>query len=482
MKRKARVERAAELVNIKSYAPLELICIDFLTLEPDATGIKNILVITDHFTKYAQAYPTRDQTAKTVATTLWENFICHYGFPRRIHSDQGAGFESELVTELSKVAGTKSHTTPYHPRGNPVERFNRTLLDMLGTLETNKKSNWRKYIKPLVHAYNCTKNDTTGESPYFLMFGRQPLLPIDLCFGIKPRGQTAETHQEYVRDLKHRLRYAYDLATKESEKHQQANKRRWDAKVMKSTISTGDRVLVRNLSPRGMQKLADRWEPVVHLVLDQPDENIPVYKVQSEDGIGAVRTLHRDMLRPCGFISSSEVGNDTDIPENPISSRTRQKSNDVMNLVGEEESTLESSYLTDLNPLAREFTPNPFSEEVGLAQSPCQSEPEKEFMLSESPTVTPSNTGNSENIGGQPPRPRRFRSRPTRLNDYVLGFSVMSPIVGLSTVICNCLILPRVQNFRCCRDDRVLAGENVTPMTVSGTIQEGGRGTVTLCW
>ena len=65
-----------------------------------------------------------------------------------------------------------------------MERFNRTLLDLLGTLEDKKKEQWRKYVRPLVHAYNCTLNDATGESPFFLRFGCQPRRPIDLCFGI----------------------------------------------------------------------------------------------------------------------------------------------------------------------------------------------------------------------------------------------------------------------------------------------------------
>ncbi len=174
VRRKSRAQRAAKLVNIKVSGPLELICIDFLSLEPDSRDTLNILVLTDHFTKYAQAYPTRDQTAKTVALVLWENFISHYGFPRKIHSDQGACFESELVTELCRLSRVKSRTTPYHPRGNPVERFNRTLRDILGTLEDKKKDEWRKYVWPLVHAYNCTRNDSTGEAHFLLMFGREP--------------------------------------------------------------------------------------------------------------------------------------------------------------------------------------------------------------------------------------------------------------------------------------------------------------------
>lgn len=89
----------------------------------------DVLVVTDHFSKMAHAFPCKNQTAKQVAHRLWHNFFPIYGFLRRIHSDQGATFESKLIKELLELSGVqKSHTTPYHPMGNGVtERFNRTL-------------------------------------------------------------------------------------------------------------------------------------------------------------------------------------------------------------------------------------------------------------------------------------------------------------------------------------------------------------------
>ena len=115
----------------------------FLKLECCKGGIENILVVTDHFTKYAQAYPTRDQKATTVAKVIWENFIIHYGLPVRIHSDKGRNFEGQLLRELCKVCSIKkTRTTPYHPQGNGLtERFNHTLLNMFGTHISNKIGN-----------------------------------------------------------------------------------------------------------------------------------------------------------------------------------------------------------------------------------------------------------------------------------------------------------------------------------------------------
>jgi hypothetical protein len=116
--RKTKVKNSAELICIKSCQPLELICIDFFSLERSKGGYENILVITDHFTRYAQAIPIGNQTAQTTARCLWESFIQHYSFPARIHSDQGRNFESTVIRELCKIAGIKnSRTTPAHPAG-----------------------------------------------------------------------------------------------------------------------------------------------------------------------------------------------------------------------------------------------------------------------------------------------------------------------------------------------------------------------------
>lgn len=94
VRRKSLPQKAAPLVNIQATRPLQLVCMDFLSLEPDRSNTRDILVITDFFTKYAVAIPTPNQKARTVAKCLWENFIVHYGFPERLHSDQGPDFES----------------------------------------------------------------------------------------------------------------------------------------------------------------------------------------------------------------------------------------------------------------------------------------------------------------------------------------------------------------------------------------------------
>ncbi|RXN31227.1 Retrovirus-related Pol polyprotein from transposon 412 [Labeo rohita] len=111
IRRKSPPQKAAPLVNIQTSRPLELVCMDYLTVEPDNSNTKDILVITDHFTRYAIAVPTKDQKARTVARFLWDHFLLHYGFPEKLHSDQGPDFESRTIQELCKVAGIRKVRT-----------------------------------------------------------------------------------------------------------------------------------------------------------------------------------------------------------------------------------------------------------------------------------------------------------------------------------------------------------------------------------
>ena len=112
--------------HLLASRPNEILAMDFTVLEPTHTGVENVLVMTDVFSKYTLAIPTRDQRAATVAQVLVTEWFCKFGVPARIHSDQGRNFESCLIQQLCSLYGIeKSRTTPYHPAGNgQCERFN----------------------------------------------------------------------------------------------------------------------------------------------------------------------------------------------------------------------------------------------------------------------------------------------------------------------------------------------------------------------
>ena len=301
IRRKSKTQRAP-LNPIFASQPMEIVHLDHLTLEPCKGKIESVLVVTDHFTRYAQAYPVKNQTAKTTAKVLWEHFLRHYGFPQKILTDQGPGFESDLFRELLDLASIeKIRTTPYHPQTNgQCERFNSTLMNMLGTLSPEQKRDWKSHLLTMCQAYNATQHPSTGFSPYFLMFGRHPRLPLDYQLGINRDDLCNTSKSKFVAELKDRLDYAYETAEKLALKEAERSKKLYDKRSRGVELLPYDLVLVRKVAWTTRHKIQDKWEEGEYVVLSRPDPFLPVYKVQPVEG-GKVRTLHRNLLLPLGL-------------------------------------------------------------------------------------------------------------------------------------------------------------------------------------
>ena len=171
---------------------------------------------------------------------------------------------------------------------------------MLGTLTEEEKSDWKSYLGCMTHAYNCTQHASTTYSPYFLMFGRHPRLPIDVEFGL-PKHNCGDNSSKsrYVQKLRRRLNYAFKKASKYSEQQAQKYKTSYDRSMRGPQLQEEDIVLVKIVAHKGRHKLQDRWEPEEYVVIEQPIAGTPVYRVQPVNG-GSIRTLHRNLLLPLG--------------------------------------------------------------------------------------------------------------------------------------------------------------------------------------
>ena len=428
---------SAKLVNIESTMPMEILCLDYLSLEKSKGGIENVLMVTDHFSRYAQAFPTTNQTAKTTAKILFDKFIVHYGFPARIHSDQGQTFESKVIQELCRIVGIeKSRTTPYHPMGNgQVERFNQTLLQMLGTLEEYQKSDWKAHVPTLVHAYNATMHSSTGYSPYFLMFGRHPSLAIDAFLGLTTDTMSAADKIEYIRKLRERLQFAYRTAENAARKSAARQKVYFDLKARHSCLEPGDRVLVKNVTLRGKRKIADHWEKVPYVVISQPIPDIPVYEVLSEKPRARkTRFLHRTLLLPFSSISplvdrrrpvQSTDGASTSVPDSQhdvVDTRppTEEPDSTVEDLDGGYDASISScSHAGDDIALADASTS--VSSRNGKYVVPAKRKP---GMPGYKPHYTSSHVPSESSYSGRRrARPQRVRRKPQWMNPTVWDFS-----------------------------------------------------------
>uniref|UniRef100_A0A3B3IF94 Gypsy retrotransposon integrase-like protein 1 n=1 Tax=Oryzias latipes TaxID=8090 RepID=A0A3B3IF94_ORYLA len=288
----------APMGHLLASKPNEILAMDFSVLEPTTSGIENVLVITDIFSKYTMAVATRDQRAATVAQVLVTEWFSKFGVPARIHSDQGRSFESALIQQLCDLyAVEKSRTTPYHPEGNgQCERFNRTLHDLLRTLPVSRKRDWNVCLPQLLYSYNTTPHHSTGESPFFLMFGQEPRLPVDFLLG-RVQEPVEGTVQEWVQEHKARLKLAFEGTREKLLAAADRRKRGHDEGVRDPPLSEGQLVLVRDLGFRGRQKIRDLWDHRVHRVLKAPREGGSVYTISPRDEPCTPRQVHRSLLK-----------------------------------------------------------------------------------------------------------------------------------------------------------------------------------------
>ena len=180
-----------------------------------------------------------------------------------------------------------------------VNIFNATLTSMLGTLPSHAKRNWQELITTLTHAYNCTVSPVTGFSPYFLMFGRNPKLPLDIDLGIPTMEQEVASQQNYAQKLSSRLQWAYERAQENSKKESEHHKMYYDRRVRCAELKPDDLVRVRIKAVVGDHKIADQWESTPYQVIDQLKDQ-PVFKVKpvTATSDGDARVLHRNMLLP----------------------------------------------------------------------------------------------------------------------------------------------------------------------------------------
>ena len=268
---------------------MELVHIDYMGMEVTiATDKKpvvwNVLVVVDHFTRYVQAFVTKNHMARTMARVLYNNYFSMFGFPQRLMSDQGTEFCGKVIAAMCSLLGVeKIRTTPYHPQTNrSAERVHQTLQRMIGKLDLEKRRKWLAHIGSIIIAYNSTRSLVTGYSPYYLMFGCRPRLPIDLLFPMRQMQMLTHTIDEYVASLYdclwESLAIAQDCAIKEA----QRQKWLYDRKVGAVELRPGDHVLVCLDAFRGQRrKLKNRWGDDLHTVVTHMADGIPTYVVKN---------------------------------------------------------------------------------------------------------------------------------------------------------------------------------------------------------
>ena len=166
----------------------------------------------------------------------------------------------------------KLRTSPITPRPmGSVKGLMAHSLNHAGNINPRAEKDWKSHVPALVHAYNCTRNAATGFIPYFLLFGREPRLPVDVEFGFQrgdQRGSPGESN--YISQLRRRLEFAHRKARNMAQRPQARHRGLYDLKCRGAVLSVRDLVLVKQTAWKGRHKIQDRWENGEYQVVGQP--------------------------------------------------------------------------------------------------------------------------------------------------------------------------------------------------------------------
>ena len=237
--------------------PFAKVGIDLIVdLDVSHKGNKNILVVVDHLTGYPIAVPIPKKEASTVVDAFYEKVILEHTAPHIVLSDNGKEFANDTMAQLCDAFNIKHNfTSPYMPQSNgKTENFNKFLKASIRKLCQDDKQGWDQVLSQILMAYRCCPHTSTGESPFFLLYNRDPVLPVHKL--IKPtlpyRGNN---------DIGYRIeqsQIALTTTAKNLEKKRALQKKPHEHRPSDHKFKVGDLVL---LYKHNKDKLELQWEP-----------------------------------------------------------------------------------------------------------------------------------------------------------------------------------------------------------------------------
>uniref|UniRef100_A0A7I5EED3 RNA-directed DNA polymerase n=1 Tax=Haemonchus contortus TaxID=6289 RepID=A0A7I5EED3_HAECO len=266
MRRNPKPAFCERLIPVHSEAVFAKVGLDLCgPLKTTERGNKYILNMVCWFTRYVISTPLPDARANTIAHALLSDCVLKYGTMSELVSDQASSFTSHFYQEFCNLLHIQHRfATPYHSMGNgATERTFRTFQSMLSKFINLKQEDWDLFVPCVTFCYNTSVHEATGETPFFLMFGRDPVFTIDRILLPQTRPQIpgpSET-DEYRAQLVSALHLAWKQAVEHARTYKQLMAAQYDKAARPSQIKAGDRVFFRNYtSKQGLaRKLCFPW-------------------------------------------------------------------------------------------------------------------------------------------------------------------------------------------------------------------------------
>ena len=284
--------------------PLQRMAVDILgKLHTTKNGNQYIAVCMDYFTKWVAFLPMPNHTASTIAQALIDKVFTVVGIPTYLHSDKGTDFCSNIFRAVCDTFGIdKTTTSPWRPQSDGmVERCNRTLESLLKLYVNLDQDNWDTLLPVCAMAYNASVHSSTGYSPFFLMFGRNMRLPLELVLPPPDEAESTKSNEDDVHSFVHNMARTFEHVFALNRKHLQAaldnQKRAYEKRKNEYKYKPGDGVWLYN--PRRKvgrsPKLDSPWEPVPYTVVKVLGDVLCLIKKSIR---GKARVVHKDKLLP----------------------------------------------------------------------------------------------------------------------------------------------------------------------------------------
>ena len=234
-----------QLHPIPVGGPFERVGVDILEMPRTLQGNRYVVVFMEYLTKWVEAYAVEDQTSETIAKLLIDNVVCRHGVPSQLLSDRGPNLLSNLMQDVCELLGMKKvNTTSYHPQTDGlVENMNQTLRAMLAKHAHTFGPDWDLYLQQLLFAYRVKPQDSTGEAPFYLLYGRDARLPTETAIS-QPLTPYQENLEDYRVGLVAGLSEAWNNARQNIGKAQKRQKAQHDKTARQPLLNIGDRVMV----------------------------------------------------------------------------------------------------------------------------------------------------------------------------------------------------------------------------------------------
>ena len=299
-------------------APLEFISIDVAHFPTTKTGLKYVLLIGDVFSKYIEAAPMPNQTAETIRDTLWGRWITKFGCPLYMLSDQGSNVDGETVHALCEEFNIKKRrTSGYHSQGNGfAERNIRSVRELFRTLLLDfelPQNQWERLIPSVVFSLNTSISHTTKCIPYEVLYGRKPVLPIDLVLNSEIDSFNAGTPEEYVSDLRIQLREILLKVNENSDISRKKMMEQYNKNINFNDYKAGDQVWLKRkyFKPGESRKLLPRKDGPWLIVKKLPNGvNFEITCPKSKN----TKIVHHNRLSPVSGTSRKKQKRAAQLP------------------------------------------------------------------------------------------------------------------------------------------------------------------------